>query len=150
MSDSKTGISRYNNASKRLDITLPFAALSVNSLYRFWRGRFLLSARGRKFHAAVMAILGPINVAYDEPVDVFIDAWYMNRSKWDIDNISKMLLDCLSTPRPSVLTCNGPLESGLPLIADDCQIYSLMLIKHDYDESKPEGEVWITIKPIGR
>ena len=96
----------------------------------------------------MLLILRPIQAYYprDEMIDVHITAWYRDRREWDIDNISKPILDILQASVESVID-GTPEWHSMPIIEDDKQVRELTLTKMPYDPDKPDGEFWIDIKP---
>lgn len=80
-----------------IDITLPWPP-SVNSYWRVFNGRAILSEAGRKYRVAVAEQVLLQDVARDirEPIQVEIEAHRPDRRKRDLDNLLKAVLDGLA------------------------------------------------------
>ena len=79
-------------------ITLPFAP-SVNSYWRQWQGRTLLSAKGREYKQAVaLRVLQQGRKCFGSAARLAIDihANPPDRRQRDIDNLPKSILDSLA------------------------------------------------------
>ena len=132
---------QYQTESRILRACLPFGPMSVNSMYRSIvrpGSKFasvIISEDGKAYRAKVAEVLDPCRAHYtkDEKVRIVIQFWRPDRRAFDADNGVKSLIDCL-------------MHSDV--IEDDVSVYELEVIKHDYDESKPDGETWIDILPI--
>ena len=77
---------------------LPFPP-SVNTYWRHWQGRTLISARGREYRAQVRGLVmaqknGP--EALYGPLAVHLRAWLPDRRSRDVDNLAKAPLDALT------------------------------------------------------
>ena len=77
---------------------LPFPP-SVNTYWRHWQGRTLISARGRKYRAQVrglvMAQKNGTAALYGR-LAVHLQAWLPDRRNRDVDNLAKAPLDALT------------------------------------------------------
>lgn len=102
---------------------------SVNSYWRTWRGRMLISEKGRAYRATVQAeCLGYEGFAADKRLAVSVIFNPPDRRRRDIDNICKALLDSLT-------------HAGV--YADDSQIDRLTIERGPIVE---DGRVWVKIE----
>jgi crossover junction endodeoxyribonuclease RusA len=70
---------------------------SVNSIWRSYQGRNILSKRGREYFAEAAAEIKPwVDVTIDTPLQVTIVLTPPDRRKRDIDNSAKVVLDSLT------------------------------------------------------
>jgi len=78
-------------------ITLPWPP-SVNSYWRTFNGRMIISAKGREYREAVIAQIAAQNkaCAYTGPLQVVIEAWRPDKRRRDLDNLLKAALDGLA------------------------------------------------------
>lgn len=75
---------------------LPFPP-SINGYWRSFRGRQIISARGRKYRADVVAMLRQFGTApIEHEVSVVIHLYPPDRRRRDVDNYSKSALDALT------------------------------------------------------
>ena len=81
----------------KTEIMLPWPP-SVNTYWRMWRSRMVISKAGREFRAAVAEQVAEQNAAKfdDRPVVVVIRAYRPDKRKRDLDNLLKAALDSLS------------------------------------------------------
>ena len=81
----------------RLEITLPWPP-SVGSMWRIFKNRWILSAKGREYHKAVQEQVLIQNVARNlsKPLTVTIIAYRPDKRKRDLDNLLKGTLDSLT------------------------------------------------------
>ncbi len=89
--------------------------ISVNAMYRSFKGRTILSARGRTFKKEISEFLSSlenIDKIYGD-VCVEIHIMFADKRKRDIDNYSKAILDSLKDV----------------LFEDDCCIQKLIMSK---------------------
>lgn len=70
------------------------SAATLNNYYRIFRGRYVITPKGREYkktvHTALIGTL-PTNLL----LKLTIDAYFDNKKKRDVDNILKPLLDAL-------------------------------------------------------
>ena len=150
--DTSEGVAVFDAKTRRVQITIPFAALSVNSVYRTIsspgtsKAWMTISKRGKEWRTAMMQILRPVEAYYAEPINIEISAWRGDRREWDCDNILKPLLDILQHREESVIE-GTPIWHSLPIIEDDKFVQQLTVSKHPYSEKYPDGQVWIDIWP---
>lgn len=80
-----------------IDITLPWPP-SMNTYWRSFNGRAILSERGRKYRVAVAEQVALQDVARGivQPIRVEIEAYRPDRRKRDLDNLLKAILDGLA------------------------------------------------------
>lgn len=80
-----------------MEITLPWPP-SVNTYWRTFRGRMIISAHGREYRAAVaeQVLLQHAARHYTAPLKITIEAWRPDRRKRDLDNLLKAALDSLA------------------------------------------------------
>jgi crossover junction endodeoxyribonuclease RusA len=89
--------------------------VSVNAAYRTWRGRMLISKKGREFKKEIEEVLLAGN--YDKvigEIEMTIEYFFKDKRCRDIDNYQKLLIDTMKDI----------------LFEDDKMIYKLNLIKH--------------------
>ena len=86
-------------SSVQSEITLPWPP-SVNSYWRTYKGRMLISAEGRAYRAAVadQILLQGFrqNRTYENKIIVLIKAYRPDERKRDLDNLFKAPLDALA------------------------------------------------------
>ena len=95
-------------------IVLPWGP-SVNAMYRVFRGRSILSQRGREYRTAGLAALIPQSPARwpaESRLSVSVTLFPPTRRRFDVDNFCKGFLD--------LLTHGG-------IYADDSQIDELLI-----------------------
>lgn len=115
-----------------VNIVLPYPP-SVNSLYRTFRGRMLISKRGREWmklavHEAKTQAAGWfVNGA----CSIEIRAYVPDNRRRDIDNIGKGLFDCIT-------------HAGI--WKDDCQVKDMRITHCGIDRINPRCEV--TVLPL--
>jgi len=89
--------------------------ISVNAAYRTWRGRVLISAKGREFKQIICKKLTELNLTKIEgKIEMSIIYYFKDNRCRDIDNYQKVLIDCMKDI----------------LFEDDKMIYKLILEKH--------------------
>jgi crossover junction endodeoxyribonuclease RusA len=78
-------------------ITLPWPP-SVNHYWRNFRGRTVISTKGRQYRTAVaeQVLVQRGAQHYTAPLKVEIEAWRPDRRKRDLDNLLKAVLDSLA------------------------------------------------------
>jgi len=113
-------------------LTLPYPP-SLNSIWRTWKGRILLSAEGRAYRerSALTA-----RAAGLKPTEKHVAMWlhfYRPRRTGDLDNALKALLDSIR---------------GIAYL-DDSQVVELHAYRFD-DKDNPRVEVEIREAPEGR
>lgn len=113
-------------------LSLPFPP-SVNSLYNFYKGRWLLSKEGRNYHTRIIMLcrklLGPPDPIKGR-VRVGITMYPPDERRRDLDNTLKGLLDSIVKAR---------------VIHDDSQIDDLRIVR---GERKEGGEIAVQIEEI--
>jgi crossover junction endodeoxyribonuclease RusA len=79
-----------------IEITLPFPP-SVNTYWRNFNGRTILSAKGREYRLAVEALLHKQNIdlKLTTKLKVEIEAYRPDNRRRDLDNLLKAPLDAL-------------------------------------------------------
>jgi crossover junction endodeoxyribonuclease RusA len=79
------------------EITLPWPP-SVNSYWRTFQGRMIISAEGRAFRERVEVLLMRSDIApiHTGPIKVEIEAFRPDRRRRDLDNLLKATLDALA------------------------------------------------------
>lgn len=130
--EPRNKVADHSTVTKVTRITLPIAPISINTLYSIYKGRKLLTKSGRRWREKVDPILAALNLTYSEPVGISVEVWPKAARKFDIDNVSKAILDALQR--------NDILEN-------DDLVYYLILEKHDKHPAKPGGEIWVDIWP---
>jgi len=112
------------------NITLPWPP-SVNHYWRMWRGRMLISRKGRTYREQVVAIIRAAGVtAQSGRLAVHVELYPPDRRKRDVDNTFKAIGDSLQ---------NGG------AFHDDSQIVWLLLEKAEVVAS---GKVIVRIAEI--
>lgn len=79
-----------------IEMTLPWPP-SVNTYWRMFNNRMIISEAGRKYRAAVVeqVFLQARGKSTIGPVKVVIEAWRPDNRKRDLDNLLKAVLDSL-------------------------------------------------------
>ena len=81
----------------RLDLPYP---PSVNTYWRNWRGRMVISKAGRAYQESVRAIVrGRIPYCINKPCSVLMLVNPPDRRKRDLDNLPKAVFDALTKSR---------------------------------------------------
>jgi crossover junction endodeoxyribonuclease RusA len=113
-------------------VTLPYPP-TVNTYWRHWRGRVLISAKGRAYKrtAALAAMAGGMK-RHEGPVAVTMSL-YRPKRVGDLDNCMKALLDSLA---------------GVAW-DDDSQIVRIVAERFD-DKHNPRAEVTVTVESHDR
>ena len=80
-----------------IEITLPWPP-SVNTYWRNFDGRMIISARGREYREIVgdQMTLQKQVVHFKKPLRVEIEAWRPDKRRRDLDNLLKATLDGLA------------------------------------------------------
>ena len=82
-----------------IQLELPWPP-SVNSYWRTFQGRMIISKSGREYRKAVQALLMPLGQAIrqhaTDRLAVLLQAYPPDRRRRDLDNIGKALLDALA------------------------------------------------------
>lgn len=80
-----------------IDLTLPWPP-SVNTYWRTFRGRMIISAKGREYRKAVadQVLIQRCAKRYEKKLRVIIEAWRPDNRKRDLDNLLKAVLDSLT------------------------------------------------------
>lgn len=114
-------------------VTLPFPP-TVNTYWRTWRGRTIISAKGRQYRAECMACasLRPLAAFSFYHLTVSIIAWLPDARRRDLDNLLKAPLDALGHAR---------------VYADDSQIHDLRIVRAGVDRDSPRLEITIGVLP---
>ncbi len=113
---------------KSINFLLPYPP-SINTYYRTFRGRVLISKQGRVYRKTVEEELAGVSTVHGR-VAVEIRVFPPDRRRRDLDNVQKPLLDAIE-------------HAGV--IEDDSMIDDLHTIR---GEQIPDGVVSITITPI--
>lgn len=109
-------------------LTIPFPP-SVNAYWRQFRGRTIVSARGREYRSAVVAaMIGTQPIA--GPLSVWIVARQPDKRRRDLDNLCKCALDGMKA--------GGAYE-------DDSQIHRLLIEWGGYVDG---GLLDVVIEPL--
>lgn len=118
---------------------LPFPP-SVNTYWRNYRGRMVLSARGRNYKKKVYEDLSMERKWLEAPLTgrlrVVVDIYVPDKRRRDIDNCAKALLDAIGDAQ---------------IYKDDSQIDELLLRRAPIE--RPDGYVMVFIeelKAVGR
>jgi crossover junction endodeoxyribonuclease RusA len=101
---------------------------SVNTYWKSWRGRVVISKEGKKYKDVVKIMTRHVRPT-EENVSIRIEVYPPDRRRRDIDNVLKALLDSL----------NGVVYH------DDSQIHHLEVSKK---ERQPNGLVIVTAEPV--
>lgn len=112
-----------------MNITLPYPP-SVNSMYRTFRGRMLISKKGREWiKVAVHEAQAQANGWFvNGPCSIAIRAFVPDHRRRDIDNLSKGLFDSIT-------------HAGI--WKDDCQVKDMRITHCGIDRDNPRCEVTI-------
>ena len=107
-------------------LTLPYPP-SVNSMYRTFRGRMLISKKGREWmKLAVHEVKTQANGWYVVgPCSIAIRAWMPDKRRRDIDNLAKGIFDCIT-------------HAGI--WKDDCQVDDMRITRMSVDKGNPRCE----------
>ena len=146
--EPKESLAHFDYETQIASITLPFAALSINSMYRTVAHRVILSAAGRKWKERARPIVTSLPITYHMPVWLVIEVWPATRRDYDLDNTAKTVIDALLPLRGVRTTAKneaGPLERAGCVLIDDSFIHRLYMEKHEYTELYPLGRVEATI-----
>lgn len=108
-------------------ITLPWPP-SVNSYWRTFRGRMLMSDAGRKYRTAAMLCTVGHQRFGAKKVVVTIEAWFPDLRRRDLDNLLKAPLDALGHAR---------------IYEDDSQIVGLHITNAGVDKANPRLEITV-------
>lgn len=112
--------------SGRVVVTLPYPP-TVNTYWRRYQGRTLISRKGRAYRREVEALLAGRDRLAGR-LAVSIEAHAPDRRRRDLDNICKSLLDALQ-------------HGGL--IEDDGDIDDLRIVRGEVDKDDPRVELTI-------
>lgn len=107
---------------------LPFPP-SVNTYWRTFRGRMIISAKGRKYRESVVACVG-LTKPLDCRLRITVQMHAPDKRRRDVDNILKAPLDALR-------------HAGVYL--DDSQIDDLRVIRA---ENRKDGAIEVVINPL--
>ena len=116
-----------------LAVRLPWPP-SVNTYWRNFRGKTVLSAKGREYREDVEASLPSEHPVFAFPVEMRIDLYPPSRREFDVDNYMKAILDALEH-------C-GVLEN-------DSLVQSITASKYKFDELRKEGGANVLIHAVG-
>lgn len=103
-----------------LTIEILNVPISVNIMYKTYRGRIILSKRGRDYKKDMVICINDellkqnVNEIIKGSLKVDIDIYFKDKRKRDIDNYGKSLIDCMKNV----------------LFEDDDMIYELNMKKH--------------------
>lgn len=103
---------------------------SLNSYYRTFRGRVLISKKGREYRKSVLRIIGLSGTGLAERLSVIVYAYMPDNRRRDLDNTQKAILDSLT-------------HAGVWL--DDSQIDELHIIRKPVEKG---GRVVVIISII--
>lgn len=80
-----------------IDLTLPWPP-SMNTYWRTFQGRMIISAKGREYRKAVadQVLIQRGAKHYEKKLRVVIEAWRPDNRKRDLDNLLKAVLDSLT------------------------------------------------------
>ena len=80
-----------------IEMTLPWPP-TVNTYWRYWQGKVLISKKGREYRKAVAGevLLQKANKNIDYAMKVEIKAYRPDRRRRDLDNILKAILDSMT------------------------------------------------------
>lgn len=84
-------------AEEQVEVTLPWPP-SVNTYWRVFNGRAILSEAGRKYRKAVaeQVLIQRAAKHFNKPVIVMIEAFRPDNRRRDLDNLLKAVLDGLA------------------------------------------------------
>jgi len=107
-------------------LTIPYPP-SVNSMYRTFRGRMLISKKGRIWMKAAVceAKAQALGWFVNGPCEFTVKAYMPDNRRRDIDNLLKPLQDCIT-------------HAGL--WKDDCQVKALHITHCGIDRANPRCE----------
>jgi Holliday junction resolvase RusA-like endonuclease len=95
------------------EIILPFSAISYNTYYRIFRGRYVISKRGKEFRQQVKdALVGKPKTLGKVKLDIEFN-FKARRTTSDLDNYLKAIIDAIKNE----------------IIEDDSKIYSMSATK---------------------
>ena len=103
-----------------IKITIPNVPISVNCMYRTYKGRVILSKRGREYKSETKKYIDQYINSMDnfEPIEghvqLTIDIHFRDKRKRDLDNFGKSVIDSIKGR----------------LCGDDDLIYELTVRKH--------------------
>lgn len=80
-----------------IEITMPWPP-SVNTYWRTFQGRMIISAKGRDYREAVadQVLMQKAAKHYEGKLKVEIEAWRPDNRRRDLDNLLKAVLDALT------------------------------------------------------
>ena len=80
-----------------MKLSLPWPP-SINSYWRNFQGRMIISAKGREYRKAVIDLISKEGLAVhiEKPMRVTIEAFRPDRRKRDLDNLLKSTIDALA------------------------------------------------------
>ena len=107
-------------------LELNILACSINSFYRTFRGRMLISKPGREFKLEISKCLD-ITTKILGPIKLTLIFHFKDKRRRDVDNYAKVLIDCLKNV----------------LFEDDDKIYILHMEKQI---GMPENKIFIDIE----
>lgn len=113
-----------------IELVLPFPP-SLNGYWRAFRGRQIISAKGRAYRSAVMRLKMPC-MGLDADLSVELVLYPPDRRKRDIDNYTKAVFDALS-------------HAGFWV--DDSLVKRLLI---EVREPVKGGEVRLFVQPFGK
>ena len=111
-----------------IELLLPWPP-SVNTYYRAFRGRNILSKRGREYRVDALAAIGPVDTPLAGRLEVSLGLYPPDARRRDVDNYSKGVLDALT-------------HAGVWV--DDEQIDKLGVLKCPRDKENPRVVVTVT------
>ena len=110
-----------------INLILPFP-VSVNALYGVFRGRKLLSKKGRLYKERVSTILGADREPFSGDIICHYNFYRGDKRKYDISNYVKSVEDCITEAN---------------FWHDDSQLVEIVLTKMAVDRDNPRVEVEI-------
>lgn len=111
-----------------VQLTLPWPP-TVNTYWRQWRGRMILSAKGREYRQRVLGQLGERSPLLGR-LAVQIAAYPPDKRRRDLDNLHKGILDALG---------------AAGIYADDSQIDELRIIRREIVSG---GEIYVEVTEL--
>jgi len=76
-----------------MEFYIPIKAMSVNSYYTLFRGRWCITPKGREYKNNILMYLPDKHIFGSISIDIVV--YFKNKHIHDIDNVLKPLLDCL-------------------------------------------------------
>jgi crossover junction endodeoxyribonuclease RusA len=115
------------NMNTLVELTAPFPP-SVNTVYAVYRGRKILSTKGRKYKEEVLKLLGTERASLKGPIKCTYTFYRGDRRRYDISNYVKVIEDCLTECKYWV---------------DDSQVIEIHIFKGDVCKTNPRVDIEI-------